>query len=240
MCGRFGLTVDERRLAGEFSELNPAITLPCLTPRYNIAPSQDVLVLRGAPGDTEGDLLRWGIGLPSTASGRARDLINVRAERATGGGLFTQLLERRRVLVPASWFYEWRGRGSTRRPLLIGPRDGGLLVFAGLQGRWTDRARETVPAVTILTTEPNALLADIHDRMPVVLPRAAWARWLDPRTGARGVADLLRPCDDEWLTVRPVSRLVNDATREGPELAAEVDEMDEADELTGQQELPLG
>ena len=236
MCGRFGLTVDERRLAGEFSELNPAITLPCVTPRYNIAPSQEVLVVRGPAGDAEGDLVRWGIGLPATAGGRPRELINVRSERATGGGLFTELLERRRILVPATWFYEWRGRGNSRRPVLIGPRDGGLLVFAGLLGRWTDRAGQIVPAATILTTEPNALLADIHDRMPVVLPRAAWARWLDPGTGAAGVADLLGPCDDEWLTVRPVSRLVNDANREGPELAAEV----RAEEESDQQELPLG
>ena len=236
MCGRFGLTVDERRLAGEFSELNPAITMPCVTPRYNIAPSQEVLVVRSPGGEAEADLVRWGISLPRTAAGRSRELINVRAERAVGGGLFTELLDRSRVLVPASWFYEWRGRGSRRRPVLIEPRDGGLLVFAGLLGRWTDRAGgEAVPAVTILTTEPNALLADIHDRMPVVLPRAAWARWLDPRAGAADVGDLLGPCGDEWLTVRPVSRLVNDANREGPELAAEVEESEEPD----QQELPL-
>jgi putative SOS response-associated peptidase YedK len=145
----------------------------------------------------------------------------VRAETALRPGLFHQLLDHhRRLLIPASWFYEWRTLpGRRRQPLLIGPAQDDGLVLAGLQGRWTDQATgEIVPAGTILTTEPNRLVSEINDRMPVILPRASWGRWLDPDVDAREVADLLAPCPDEWLTVRPIGTLVNNVANEGPAL----------------------
>lgn len=220
MCGRFGLTREERELAGEFSELNPKFDVHQLEPRYNIAPTQPVLTVRvDEKGQVRADELRWGVEVPAGA-GRLRGLINVRAETALRPGLFRQLLDRRRVLVPASWFYEWRRRAGRRgEPLLIGPALEDGLVFAGLQGRWTDPdTGEIAPAVTILTTEPNGLVSEIHNRMPVILGRSSWGRWLDTDADAGDVADLLAPCPGEWLTTRPVSPLVNSVANEGPAL----------------------
>jgi putative SOS response-associated peptidase YedK len=220
VCGRFGLSREQRELAGEFIDLNPKFEVQELRPRYNIAPTQPVLTLRADRGQVLASELRWGIGLLLPPDGRRRDLINVRAETALGQGWFRELLERRRVLVPASHFYEWRTlAGGRRQPMLVGPAMGEVLVFAGLLGSWTDEATgEIVPAVAILTTEPNALLREIHNRMPVVLPRSSWGRWLDPHAGADEVADLLVPCPDELLSVRPVGTLVNDVANEGAAL----------------------
>ncbi|MBO0683511.1 MAG: SOS response-associated peptidase, partial [Candidatus Dormibacteraeota bacterium] len=190
-----------------------------IQPRYNIAPSQPVLVLQPDSGRILVTEVRWGISLPSPRDGRARELINVRSETALGTGWFRDLLDRRRVLVPASHFYEWRTTAGRRQPLLIGPAKGDSLVMAGLLGRWVQESTgEVVPAVAILTTAANGLLATIHDRMPVLLPRASWGRWLDPDADAGDVADLLVPCADELLLVRPVSRLVNDVANEGAAL----------------------
>jgi putative SOS response-associated peptidase YedK len=220
MCGRFGLSREQRELAGEFADLNPRFEVQDLQPRYNIAPTQPVLVLRADDGQVRATELRWGITLPSARDVRSRHLINVRAETALGSEWFRELLERHRVLVPASHFYEWRTLpGRRRQPMLVGPAQGEGLVFAGLLGRWTDESSgEVLPAVAILTTEPNALLSEIHNRMPVILPRSSWGRWLDPDAGAGDVADLLAPCPDDSLSVRPISPLVNDVANEGPAL----------------------
>ena len=220
MCGRFGLTRAQRELAGEFADLNPRFDVGDLQPRYNIAPTQPVLTLCVDAGRVRASEVRWGITGPAAGDGRRRDLINVRAETALGAGWFRELLERRRVLVPASHFYEWRTvRGRRRQPMLIGPASGDLLALAGLLGSWIDEATgEIVPAVAILTTEPNGLVSEIHNRMPVVLSRGSWGRWLDPEASAGDVADLLAPCSDEVLSARPVSTLVNDVANEGPAL----------------------
>lgn len=215
MCGRFGLSRAQRDLAGELSDLDPRVEIPEVEPRYNIAPTQPVLVLRRSGARVEAAEVRWGISLPWARDGGRRDLINVRAETALEREWFRQLLERHRVLIPASHFYEWcRGR-----PMLIESAAGEGLAFGGLLAQWTDPATgEVVPAAVVLTTPANGLMAEIHDRMPVLLPRSAWGRWLDPDAGAADVADLLAPCPDEWLRVRPIGTLVNDVTNEGPAL----------------------
>ena|SRR5437879_6217641 len=240
MCGRFGLTRAQRELAGEFIDLNPRFEVRDIQPRYNIAPTQPVLTLWVDNGRVRADDLRWGVTVLLPPDRRSRDLINVRAETALRPGWFRELLERRRALVPASHFYEWRTLpGRRRQPLLIGPADGELLVLAGLLGHWTDEMTgEIVPAVTILTTEPNGLLREIHNRMPVVLPRSSWGRWLDPDAGADDVAGLLAPCRDDLLRVRPVSTLVNDVANEGPALIEPPAAGPQED--VEQQELPLG
>lgn len=218
VCGRYGMDVDRPRLVASFPHVDFPLTV---APRYNIAATQDVLTLRHAAGRVNGAQLRWGVGLPSAGGRGQRNLINVRSETALRSGLFRQLLDRHCVLLPASHFYEWQGRGPARRPLLIGSRQG-LMVFAGLLGRWRDATtQEIVPAVTILTCPSNRVVAPLHGRMPVILDSTSWQAWLDPRATAGDVAGLLGPCPETWLAVRPVSRLVNNPRNEGPELLAE-------------------
>jgi len=207
------MSVSTPRLSERFPHVDFPLTIE---PRYNIAPTQDVLAIRRVGDVTSAELVRWGIELP--AADGSRSLINVRSETALGSGFFRKLLDQDRVLLPASHFYEWAGSGRARRPLAILPRDG-VLAFAGLRGRWTDqRTGRSVPAVTILTCAPNDLIRSFHDRMPVILDPAGWEVWLDPRSGFDQLAPLLTACPPEWLETRPASRLVNDAQHEGPEL----------------------
>lgn len=200
------------RLAERFPHVDFPLTIE---PRYNIAPTQDVLAIRQVGAAARAELVRWGIEVPSDGG---RSLINVRSETALGGGFFRRLLEQDRVLLPASHFYEWSGSGRARRPLAILPRDG-IIAFAGLRGHWTDqRTGRSVPAVTILTCPPNDLIRRFHDRMPVILDPAGCQVWLDPSSGFDQLAALLGPCPADWLETRPASRLVNDTKHEGPEL----------------------
>jgi putative SOS response-associated peptidase YedK len=214
----------------QLSERFPHVDFPLtITPRYNIAPTQDVLAIRRVGDAARAELVRWGIELP--AAGGSRSLINVRSETALGGGFFRRLLEHDRVLLPASHFYEWSGQDGGRRPVLILPRDG-VLAFAGLRGRWTDqRTGGSVPAVTILTCPPNDLIRPFHDRMPVILDQAGREVWMDPRSGVDELAPLLTPCPASWLETRPASRLVNDPRREGAELLDPPREAEEAVQL---------
>jgi putative SOS response-associated peptidase YedK len=227
------MNVARPRLAANFPSVDFPLTI---TPRYNIAPTQDVLTLRQVAGRAQAELVRWGIGLASADRRSQRSVINVRSETAVGTGLFRQLLDRDRALLIASHFYEWQGRAAARRPMLIGARLG-LMAFAGLIGRWRDpTSHKIVPAVTILTCPPNPLIAPLHHRMPVILDPAAWQPWLDPDAGVGDVAGLLVPCPESWLEMRPVSRLVNDPRNDGPELlSAEAEPTQVATEL----QLPL-
>jgi putative SOS response-associated peptidase YedK len=215
MCGRYGVSVGRPQLVEHFPHADFPMTI---VPRYNIAPSQEVLVVRPDAGAGKGQFLRWGISLPSTPDSRPRELINVRAETALKGGLFHQLLDRSRALVPASHFYEWRRRGTGKQPVLIEPRQG-LMALAGLLGRWVDPITGTmVPAVAILTCPANQAVAPVHNRMPVILDQADWQAWLDPTVPAGDVARLLVPCPEDLLRLHPVSQLVNDPRNDGPEL----------------------
>jgi putative SOS response-associated peptidase YedK len=230
MCGRYGTIIARPALLAGFPHADFPLTI---VPRWNIAPSQDVLALRRFGSWTRGDLLRWGIGLSGTPAGGRRELINLRAETALAGGWLARLLEGQRVLLPATHFFEWRGAGQQRRPVAISHRDG-LMAFAGVLGRWRDPVGgEIVPAVAILTCPPNRLLAQIHGRMPVVLGRETWESWLDPQTTAVDLAKLLVPCADETLLVRPASRLVNDPRNDRPEI------LEPDDEGAVQGELPI-
>jgi len=215
MCGRYGTIAARPALLAAFPHAEFPLTIP---PRWNIAPSQDVLAVRRLGARTRGELLRWGIGLAPEPDGPRRELINLRAETALAGGWLARLLEGQRVLLPASHFFEWRGAGRQRRPVAVAHRDG-LMAFAGVLGRWADPdSGEVVPAVAILTCPPNRVIAEIHGRMPVVLARDAWERWLDPRATAADLARLLVPCPDDALLVRPASRLANDPRNDGPEV----------------------
>ena len=196
-------------------------------PRYNLAPTQDVLVVRsaadasGAKGGRRGDLLRWGL-VPHWAEDPSvgNRMINARAETAAQRPAFRDAMKRRRCLVPADGFYEWQAvPGSKRKqPHLIRMKDDRPFGFAGLWESW-GRGDERLETFTILTTSPNELIAAIHDRMPVIVPPEEFDRWLDPAVPASDVADLLRPYPAEQMQAQPVGTRVNNPANDDPSCA---------------------
>ncbi len=209
MCGRFTLFEADKVLSREFRVSG----FPPLSTRYNIAPSQPVAAVRAAPAGAGRELafLRWGL-IPSWSKDPAIGgrLINARAETAREKPSFRNAFRRRRCLIPASGFYEWQRRERGKRPYYVRMRDGRPFAFAGLWDRWKSPDEDVVETCAILTTAPNAVLAPIHDRMPVILPPAEYARWLDPTLpDADSLAPLLVPFPPEEMLAYPVSTRVN-------------------------------
>ncbi|SRR6266487_755576 len=219
MCGRFTLAVDINTIARTF---NAAVPSSLSTgPRYNIAPQQNVLtVMRDET--THLDLLRWGL-IPAWAKEESigSKMINARAETLAEKPSFKRLLHSKRCLLVADGFYEWKKEQGGKTPMYITLRDGEPFVFAGLWDTWRDAEGQQIRTCTIITTEPNELVASIHNRMPVILPRKASEEWLDPALHDEHVLlPLLAPYPAEAMTARPVSRLVNNPRYEGAELIA--------------------
>ena len=218
MCGRYTLRHDIQAIAQEF-HVAPSLQP---VPRYNIAPTQEVVsVLQN--GDAHLELLRWGL-IPSWAKEESigSKMINARAETLAEKPSFKRLLHSKRCLVVADGFYEWRqeGRGP-KTPMYITLKDGELFAFAGLWDAWKDADGQVIRTCTIITTEPNELMASIHTRMPAILPRDAREIWLDTALrDEHALLPLLAPYPADQMAVRPVSRLVNDPRREGTELIA--------------------
>jgi putative SOS response-associated peptidase YedK len=166
--------------------------------------------------------MRWGI-VPAWKHGSSQFLINARAETAADKPTFRKLLQKRRCLIPAIGFYEWKKTGSSKQPFLFRLRDGGLFAFAGLWQTGRDRDGKEEEACLILTTEPNELVRPAHDRMPVILDPQHYAGWLDPNLADPALfGDWLRPYPADAMTAYPVSPLVNSARHEGPDCAAPV------------------
>ena len=209
MCGRFTLFEPDKVLAREFGVSG----IPLLSPRYNIAPSQPVAAVRAAPAGTgrELALLRWGL-IPSWSKDPAigNRLINARAETASQKPSFRNAFKRHRCLIPASGFYEWQRRELRKQPFYIRMHDGAPFAFAGLWDRWESPDKGVIETCTILTTATNALLAPIHDRMPVILPPGKYDQWLDPSLqDPDSLAPLLVPFPPEDMAAFPVSPRVN-------------------------------
>jgi putative SOS response-associated peptidase YedK len=202
MCGRFQLKPDQDWVA-EFG-----VEPPDLTPRYNIAPTQGVIAVRQDPsGRRRAGLLHWGLG---------GQLINARSETVARKPAFREPFQKRRCLVPADGFYEWRRVGRAKDPYLLKMRDGRTFAFASVWDRWgSDGA--PLEACAILTTAANALVAPIHDRMPVVLHRSDYALWLDPDARAEDLHRILVPFPAEEMVAHPVSSRVNRAGVDDPE-----------------------
>jgi putative SOS response-associated peptidase YedK len=214
MCGRFTQASDGEVIARVF-ELGAT---PQLNPRYNIAPTQDVPVVRAAGGVRGVSMLHWGL-IPSWAKDRGigARLINARAETLAEKPAFRSAFRVRRCLVVADGFYEWQKLGTRKQPHFIGFRDGRPFGFAGLWERWRGDGGGDVESCTIITTEANELLASIHDRMPVILDPADHELWLDPGvTDANRVTSLLRPSDPSGMEAYPVSLLVNNPANDVP------------------------
>ncbi len=221
MCGRYRLSSTERFL--ERFEVENEIDL---APRYNIAPCQDVPVIRQnreRPVRTV-SMMRWGL-IPYWAKDEkgAYKMINARAETVAERPAFREPIQRHRCLVPADGFYEWARRGPEKQPYHFGMVDGSLFAFAGIWDRWKSPAGEVVESCSILTTTPNSLLADIHDRMPVILQDEDYDLWLDPGyQHGEGILEMLRPFDASAMKRYPVSTRVNSVANEDAQCAAEI------------------
>ncbi|HET9103568.1 MAG TPA: SOS response-associated peptidase [Solirubrobacteraceae bacterium] len=219
MCGRYSLRpVDPAQLRARFPVGETVALEP---PHYNIAPGTNVLsVTTDAAGRPRAERLRWGL-VPSWArdtSGGIK-MINARAETLRERAAFRVPFERFRCLIPADGFYEWRPIPGTRRkwPVHITRADGALFAFAGLWSVWHRGTPEELRTCTIVTTAANALVAPVHNRMPVILPPAGESAWLDRETGPEELDRLLVGLAPEELALRPVGPAVNDARYDGPE-----------------------
>jgi putative SOS response-associated peptidase YedK len=224
MCGRYRLSRRKEFLAEHFDTNFDDLDWE---PRYNIAPTQAVAVIRrrGPSQTRQATMMRWGL-IPSWASDPtiAARTINARAETAASKPSFREPLRNQRCLVPADGFYEWRRSAKEKQPFCFEVEAGAVFAFAGLWDSWRSPDGDALETCTILTTTPNDLLADVHDRMPVILPAELYDRWLDPGMhGLEGVLGLLKPYDPALMRRYPVSQRVNLVTNEGPECSAPVD-----------------
>jgi len=205
MCGRFELHTNPAAIALAFGLPHP----PDITPRYNVAPTQMIPVVRhNANGERELVQVRWGF-VPRWAKDPSigARMINARAETVESKPAFRNAFQRHRCLVPADGFYEWRQGPGGKQPMRIARADGQPFGMAGLYERWRSPDGEVLDTCTILTTHANAQLASVHERMPVIVPPDQYERWLDAANVE--VAELFAPCTDVELLVHPVSTRVN-------------------------------
>lgn len=223
MCGRFS----QQRPASELAEIFAAEPLADdPAPRFNVAPTDEALVVVQREDRRAITAYRWGL-IPHWADAAkvGSRMFNARAETLTSSPAFRDAFRRKRCLVPVDGFYEWHREGTRRQPFAIARADGRPLALAGLWSGWRDAVTErVVRTFTIITSRPNDQMADLHDRMPVVVPDDAWERWLDPtfRDPAE-LQGLFEPTDDIALRIWPVSPLVNNVRNDGPALFEEVD-----------------
>ena len=192
-----------------------------LLPTYNLAPTDEAAVVVERGDRRAIRAYRWGL-IPSWAKDEkiASKLFNARAETLATSGAFRESFRRRRCIVPADAFYEWQRQGGARQPFLIRRADGAPLALAGLWSGWHHpETEQVIRTFTIVTTTANRTLSAVHDRMPVMLAREHWARWLDPTLQDAGeLTALLEPAADNELVLYPVRALVNNVRNNGPEL----------------------
>jgi putative SOS response-associated peptidase YedK len=222
MCGRFLLNASPEELRALFGYLD-AVEFP---PRYNIAPTQPIAVVRIENRQRRFALVRWGLVPPWVKDPRAFGLlVNARSESAATNGAFKGALAYRRCLVPASGFYEWRKDPANpkgrRKPYVLRPRNGGVIALAGLWETWLGADGSEIDTGCILTSAANDTVAAIHDRMPVIIGPGDFERWL---TSAEPVGDLMRPAANDLLVATPVTDRVNKADNDGPRLLEPAEE----------------
>src|SRR5689334_8781536 len=216
MCGRFSLTTPVEELVEKFN----APPVSKLSPRYNIAPSQEILTVLKKDEGREMSLLLWGL-IPSWSKD-GRGFINARAETIIEKPSFRTAFKRRPCLIPADGFFEWRKQGREKQPFYFRMKDGEAFAFAGIWEEWKSEG-EKIPTCAIITTGPNEIMSPVHDRMPVILHEKDYDLWLE--TDADKVderVELLQPYPAAEMEAYPVSTLVNnpaynvaDAIRKG-------------------------
>ena len=222
MCGRFVQYSNPEIYASRF-DLD---TLCEAKPRFNVAPTQPVLAIRESDeGKRELVPLRWGL-IPAWSKGpdSRYSMINARAETVKSKPAYRNAFKHRRCLIPAEGFYEWKAGKQGKIPFLIHRKDCEPFAMAGLWERWPGEDSDALESCTIIVTDANALVREIHDRMPVVVTREKYAGWLDPHNqDADGLLAMLKPADPQPLTMHLVSRKVNSPRNDGPELLDRVD-----------------
>lgn len=224
MCGRYRLSRRKQIVDEYFDSVSGTEDW---NPRYNVAPTQPVPVIRQNPKEPvrELSLFRWGL-VPSWANDPsvAARMINARSETANMKPAFSDALKFRRCLVPADGFYEWQKTGKVKQAYCFEINDGGLFSFAGIWDRWKDAGGRLLETCSILTTTANAVTSLVHDRMPVILSRDSYDLWLDPgMNNAAAVVDLLRPCDARLMRCYPVSSRINSAVNDDEECSRRVE-----------------
>lgn len=231
MCGRYAAAADPAALVEEFDiDEEPAVRLPA---DFNVAPTKPAYIVTAETDPESGvpaagganralKVARWGL-VPSWAKDPSvgSRMINARCETVDQKPSFRSAFARRRCLVPALGYYEWQGAPGAKQPYFIQARDHRTLALAGLFEWWTDRTRAaddpdaTRLTFTILTRSAEGSVADIHDRMPVVVQPSLWSAWLDPRSDAR---QQLQACAVPELSAYPISTAVNSVRNNGPDL----------------------
>ncbi|HKM61115.1 MAG TPA: SOS response-associated peptidase [Acidisphaera sp.] len=216
MCGRYAAFLPAEAIAAIFGTTNPPPNFP---PSWNLAPTQQAPAVRRHPesGERHLDLLTWGLVPHFTKDlATARKPINARAETVASSGMFKGAFAQRRCIVPADAFYEWRAGADGKQPYAVARRDGDPMAFAGLWEGWRAPDGGVLRTFVIITTNANAVLRELHERMPVVLEKPDWPLWLGESAG--DAAALLHPAPDDVLRAWPVGRAVGNVKRNSPDL----------------------
>ena len=216
MCARY-IAFTEHVSPVVVADLFGLVEVPTLSPRYNVAPTQLVPVVGAKPDGRRGmSFFKWGF-VPNWANDTTGPKpVNAKAETVAHGPMFAESFRRRRCLMPACGFYEWRAVGKKKYPLHYRLRDGQPFAFAAIWDRWAGPAGPLFTCA-LLTTTPNELVREVHDRMPVILPRSAYAAWLDPAADPGGLRELLAPYPASEMVMAPANPAVNKPTFDGPE-----------------------
>ena len=218
MCGRFTLRTPATVLIEQFGLSTGLDALDDLKPRYNIAPSQQVLAVRESEGHRVPVWLRWGL-IPSWADDAkiGYKLINARGNTVASKPSFRSAFKSRRCLVLADGYFEWKPIDSKhKQPYYFQRADGAPFAFAGLWEHW-HKEQVAIESCTLITTDPNALAGTVHNRMPVVLNERDYEMWLTADTPRERLQQFLLPLPDDVLTATPVSTYVNKPANQGPE-----------------------
>jgi putative SOS response-associated peptidase YedK len=224
MCGRYRLGRGREAFKKYFGTEDDDLDW---SPRYNIAPTQVVPIVRQHAREPKRTLasMRWGL-IPSWATDLSigAKLINARAETAAEKPAFRDALQRRRCLIPADGFFEWKKLGKGTQPYCFTLVDDSVFAFAGIWDRWRDPDKQWIETCSILTTTPNAVMAHVHDRMPVILRPDDYDLWLDPGfTKLEGLLELMKPYDARLMKKHPVSTRVGDPKNDDEQCAAKIE-----------------
>ena len=218
MCGRFTLTERDTPALSERFGIRRSGWQPAFKPSYNVAPTHNVAVVTNE-GERQIEFQRWGL-IPFWAKDMksGSKMINARSETLQSSGAFKHAFKRRRCLILADGFYEWKKEDGLKIPMRIGLKNWELFAFAGLWESWTNKeTNEEVRSCTVITCQPNDLMAPIHNRMPVILPEIAEAAWLDGEQELGGLQSLLVPFSADSMNAYAVGSIVNSVKNNEPD-----------------------